>query len=473
MSVEYPRVFTISCPGSLLANINANGLIVPGLEQIIQYPTQWVFVFSVALSPAEVIEFDNTLAAFVCPPLIDPNTLDINTIPIIGEILSWDGTTWIAIPESLQDLFETISADTGSVLAASPTETLQVIGGAGITTAIAGNVLTIDISGTDDLGSVTVGFNTTFALPLTMTDVLWDITHTQNDTSVIEHDPVNIERILIKETGLYFVNFSISFDADAGEEQISAQVLINGTTVMPGSFRLASEDDEINDLSNAIAAELTDGDYITLQSMASGTGNTCHNSTNFSVTRARGTKGDQGNTGVPGGGSTVSVLDDGVAVPNTPHSIMNFVGMEATDAGSGQADIKNLFGSEFQKAESAGISTTSSIAFQNKVTLNTTALPAGTYRVGIHYGWNHDAVSNDFEGRIMEDAVQLGELHKQEPKDSAGGDPTGTTQRYYLDRIFYRTLTSGVHTFDIEFRTDTDAINSSIWEATIELWRVS
>lgn len=67
MSVEYPRTYTSPCAGVLLANINANGLIVPGLEQIIQYPTQWVFVFSVALSPAEVIEFDNTLATFVCP----------------------------------------------------------------------------------------------------------------------------------------------------------------------------------------------------------------------------------------------------------------------------------------------------------------------------------------------------------------------------------------------------------------------
>lgn len=330
-------------------------------------------------------------------------------------------------------------------------------------------ILLVPQNNITDLASVTLGFNTSFLIPQTMTDVNWDITHLENNTSVLQHDTLNSERVLVKETGLYFINFSLSFDADPFEEQISAQVVRNGTTVVPGSFRLASEDDEINDLSNAFTALLTAGDYITLQISANGAGNLLHNSTNFCITRAQGTKGDPGPTG---SGSNINVKQDNVSVINTPHSILNFNNMEVSDTGIGQVDIKNIVGSEFQIAQSLGFSTTTSTIFQNKVTLTTSNLPAGIYRIGIHYGWNHNAVTNDFESIVLEDGIQIGNKHKQEPKDSAGGDPTGTTQRYFTSRVFYRTLTAGSHEYKLQFRTDNSGTTSSIFEATIELWRV-
>lgn len=204
-------------------------------------------------------------------------------------------------------------------------------------------------------------------------------------------------------------------------------------------------------------------------------------------------------TGVPTEGDVLifrTSTNSWAVEPST--STDEFVKASSTDTTSGRLDTKlsagngialttlnpggnesveisntNVFGSEFQRAESFGFSTTTSTTFQNKVKLTTTNLPAGTYRIGIHYGWNHNSTINDFEGQVLEDAVQLGEIHKQEPKDSAGGDPTGTTQRYYTSRVFYRTLTAGVHVYDINFRTDSAGTVSSIWEATIELWRVS
>ena len=133
-----------------------------------------------------------------------------------------------------------------------------------------------------------------------------------------------------------------------------------------------------------------------------------------------------------------------------------------------------VFGTEFAFAQNLPISTTTSTTFQNKVTLGPLNLPAGTYRLCVSYGWNHDNNGNDFEGRVLENGAQLGEIHKQEPKDSAGGDPTGTTQRYYVNRVAYLTYGSPTNvTFDLEYRTDANGQESSIWEATIEIWRVS
>ncbi len=76
--------------------------------------------------------------------------------------------------------------------------------------------------------------------------------------------------------------------------------------------------------------------------------------------------------------------------------------------------------------------------------------------------------------RVFLDGSQVGDIHKQEPKDAAGGGAPGTTQRYYLQRVFYEAFVSATtHTIEIDYRTDTGGDESAIWEATIELWRVS
>lgn len=132
-----------------------------------------------------------------------------------------------------------------------------------------------------------------------------------------------------------------------------------------------------------------------------------------------------------------------------------------------------VFGTEYQYAESPGVTTTTSTTFISKLLFTTSALPAGTYRVSLRYGWNHNSASSDFEGQFLEDAVQIDEIHKQEPKDSAGSfSTTGTSQRYYFNRVMLRTLTAGTHTYEFKFRTDNSSNSSSVWDVAIELWRV-
>jgi len=125
-------------------------------------------------------------------------------------------------------------------------------------------------------------------------------------------------------------------------------------------------------------------------------------------------------------------------------------------------------------AYDAAISITTSTTFQNKITLGPIVpTRTGTYQIRATYGWNHDDNGSDFEGRIMQNAVQIGELHKQEPKDNAGGDPTGSLQRYYVSRAQEIALTAGVsYTWDLEYRTDSAGVESAIWEAQLELTQV-
>ncbi len=49
--------------------------------------------------------------------------------------------------------------------------------------------------------------------------------------------------------------------------------------------------------------------------------------------------------GADGAGATISISDQGSAIPNTPHGTLNFIGdVESTDAGGGVADIEILGG---------------------------------------------------------------------------------------------------------------------------------
>jgi hypothetical protein len=131
-----------------------------------------------------------------------------------------------------------------------------------------------------------------------------------------------------------------------------------------------------------------------------------------------------------------------------------------------------VFGSEYHRAQDLPIDTNSTTTFNTKVTLGPVSLDGGVYRVEWGYGWNLDSQSNDFEARLLQDAVQLGELHKQEPQDSRGSDPTGTTQRFYAHRQRFETLSAGNHTWVVEWRTASGGTAASIWEATIEVVRV-
>jgi len=71
--------------------------------------------------------------------------------------------------------------------------------------------LVLSISGTvGDLPAVQVIRTTDYALTDTWLDIPFDITHVENNASVVEHDNTNKDRVLIKETGLFLVNYDFT-----------------------------------------------------------------------------------------------------------------------------------------------------------------------------------------------------------------------------------------------------------------------
>jgi hypothetical protein len=120
--------------------------------------------------------------------------------------------------------------------------------------------------------------------------------------------------------------------------------------------------------------------------------------------------------------------------------------------------------SEFQRAEDASQSQSASNSWIEKLSLTTTDLPRGLYRIGVRYRWRKESTTDNFRARLMLDNSALLFGHQQKPANA------GTDQRLYFYWSGYQGL-QGVHTLDLDY-SGTGVSNSVILEALIELWRV-
>jgi hypothetical protein len=172
----------------------------------------------------------------------------------------------------------------------------------------------------------------------TFTSVDFDTIDLSGDSNVIDRDPVNTERILFKEPGTYWCIHSTAMTIGTGATgQIRA--LLNGGTVVGGTLK------DIDGAIGTIKASFTTpflvtttvaNEYVEIQGSETA-GDITFDSTLIQVIALRAAKGDPG---VPGSGSTINVEGDGVLVPNSPFSILNFIGFDSVvDAGGGQVDI--------------------------------------------------------------------------------------------------------------------------------------
>jgi hypothetical protein len=124
-----------------------------------------------------------------------------------------------------------------------------------------------------------------------------------------------------------------------------------------------------------------------------------------------------------------------------------------------------IFGTEFQQVESLADSSTTSTAFQTKLTLTTVSIPAGTYRIGWSYDWRYSTTVANFQARIVENGT-VRFLHVQEPQDGA------ITQRQPASGFLYLILPSGVNTIEIQY-SSAGGLTATIRNARLELWRVA
>jgi hypothetical protein len=141
--------------------------------------------------------------------------------------------------------------------------------------------------------------------------------------------------------------------------------------------------------------------------------------------------------------------------------------LTATSSTSATWQTPPVFSSFFQQASSDVESTTTSTTFQNKVTLTTSSLVSGTYRIGWMYEWSYNSTNSNFQARVqLNNATDL-MIHIQEPKDGA------TNQFHQAGGFYYAVGISGVQTIDLDYSSSVVNSTSRIRRARLDIWRVA
>lgn len=126
-----------------------------------------------------------------------------------------------------------------------------------------------------------------------------------------------------------------------------------------------------------------------------------------------------------------------------------------------------IFGTQAQTEVSVGQSTTTSIAWQTKVTLTTPSIPAGVYRIGWSYEFGvTGGISDSFYGQVILDTTTVLCSHSQEIKDTT--DVAG-----YSGFTYVTFGSSTTHEISTQYCSETSGISVMIQNARLEIWRVS
>lgn len=152
--------------------------------------------------------------------------------------------------------------------------------------------------------------------------------------------------------------------------------------------------------------------------------------------------------------------------------------IENTDSSGGQ-----IFGSEFYHTQSLGATTIEDDEFNNKISGSTPSVPAGTYRLGWSYNWNNNQKGKSFYSRILVDGTSIGNqnattLQMERTKYDSGvsypdGSSSSVRQAFLSSGFEYLTFeSSGSHSIQLQVCHETGK-KVTIWNAKVELWRVS
>jgi hypothetical protein len=173
-------------------------------------------------------------------------------------------------------------------------------------------------------------------IPLTWTDLNFDTTDFENDSTVIEHlAPGTPDRIEVKEAGTYEIYYFLSAD-----DEVQGRVRINDSVVIPGTTQQSGDPGDSNNvvtpLSVKVYATLAANDFLTVQIQAATTAENLFTDALFLVKKLEGAQGEQG---LPGSGTEIIVNDEGALLGTFDTLNFTGTGVTATDAGGGVADI--------------------------------------------------------------------------------------------------------------------------------------
>ena len=324
-----------------------------------------------------------------------------------------------------------------------------------------------------DLPVVQARRTTTYAMTGTATNITFDATDVENQPGVVEHDNTNTDRLVAKEAGLYLAAFGLNWSSN-GLCSAEFKMRLNNSSDIPGGGVVPVErepDDDTPDdpVTRLCLVVLSANDFITLSAeRLTGSGTNLTVNTTLQLIKLRGTQGPQGPAGA---GSTVIVQDEGVNVPNTPHSTLDFQGdgVVVTDGGSGKAIVTVDQGGVVHYDERTTLLTNGSSSFFTYLATTTPSLEAGNYIISWNVLARMNVTNDDIEIRVEVDNTQA--------ITNPGGDgiiceefkDTGPNQRYTRGGFRRVTLTAGTHDIDIDFRPRDDADTAYMYFASIKV----
>lgn len=220
-----------------------------------------------------------------------------------------------------------------------------------------------------------------------------------------------------------------------------------------------------------VVLDLEDGDVLRLEARRENGGGAVSlraDGSALSIYTQRGPKGEQGDAGAPGAGSTINVRDGGVLVPNSPFDTINVgPGLTAVDEGGGQVGIFLSGGGPVNLEEDDR-----DVASAPQTTTSTSGIPADTftpaggpftdrYRLGIQFDLGNSTKDKaSFVDLFRTDGgdVLLGRLYV--PGSGVDG---GYTAKYVMDFDDY---TGENPSFRLNFgaNEETALIRSISWE---------
>lgn len=143
---------------------------------------------------------------------------------------------------------------------------------------------------------------TSYALTTSYGDITFDTTDLENDTTSLDHDDTNRDRINIGSNAMYQIIYGYTAGGTAGSRhEARARVRVNDTTILSGSESVNSNfQNEFSTTSASFLANLSAGDYISLQLLRDNVNDATQDEIYLSVTKLEGIKGDQGDIGPQG-----------------------------------------------------------------------------------------------------------------------------------------------------------------------------
>lgn len=145
---------------------------------------------------------------------------------------------------------------------------------------------------------------------------------------------------------------------------------------------------------------------------------------------------------------------------NVTLNVVDNAGSNRVDA-TINATASSVFGTQRHVNSSEGVSSTTSSGYQNKVTLTTPSLPAGTYRIEWYLEMKNDS-STGGESRCVVNGTERGLVHTDTSIDNDYHGYSGFYEEVY---------TAGVRTHSIEFRAGGGT--TDIRRARLVTWRVA